>query len=126
MTDYAKAKFSCVYSEDSGYIDEEWHTNWDAYDLTPDEGETFKVEAALAPGTTISFSYLSAATLLAIKNESTVNFITVTWTDSALNANTQKVPAKGLLVIPDLSPATSVVLTANVAVCTCKICILGT
>jgi hypothetical protein len=127
MSDYGKAEFVAIFSEDSKYQDPEWQTNWDAYEVTPDESYTKKVEAATG-GTTITVSQYAAMTLFAIKNTDPItgNKVTATWTDNDANANTQKIPPGGLLVIPDLNPtAANVVLTAANAAVICKVAMFG-
>jgi len=127
MTDYAKATFKCVYSENSDYSNVEWGANWDAHALTPDEGSLRTVEAALTPGTPIQISHIGTITLLAIQNTDDTNYVTASWKDASGSTNTVRVAAgSGLLVTTDVDPTVDVTLVADTAVCVCKVLILGT
>lgn len=126
MPDDVKAVLTVTHSENDDYSNPEWVSNWDAYEVDPDEVINQKVEAALSGGTTIGISYLASVTFLAIKNTDSTNFVTVTWTDSAANANVQKVPAGGLFAVPDVDPSATFKITADTAVVICKIVITGT
>lgn len=125
MSDYCRARFSAVYSENSDYSSAEFQTQWPDYELTPDEGAYNIIDAATG-GTTYETGILTTCTLFAVQNTDTTNYVTVTWTDSGSSSNSQRVPAGGILVVPDIAPGTDPTLTANTATVRCKVFIAGT
>lgn len=124
MSDYAKASLTVTYSENSDYSDYEFRTNWDAYTLSPDEGEVRSIEADTG-GTTLELGTYASITLLAVKNTSSTNYVDAAWTDAASNTNTQRIPAGGLLVVSSVLPSADLGLTANSAAVICKVCLVG-
>lgn len=126
MSDYAKVKLEVTYSSNSDYSDPDFKTVWPDFELTPDEGEVSVVEA-LTSGTTLTTSTkYSSLTNFAVVNLDKTNYVTITWTDNGSNANTQRVPAKSFLLIPDINAATNPVITANSATVRCKVAMTGT
>ncbi len=122
-----KATVDIVYSENADYSDEEWSTNWDAYEIDPDEAALHLTITAATAGTTIDVVEMDltsgAAALLAIKNTDSTNYVQVGWTDLSTTACVARVLAGGVLVIPAINPGTNVVLTANGAAVKCKVVI---
>lgn len=125
MADYLKVQLEMTHSENADYSDPEWRSKWDAVALTPDEVRAMKIEIDTS-AVSLDFTDFATVTLFAVQNTNATNFVTVTWTDSAANANTQKVQPGRILVIPDIAPATNPTLTADTAAVVCKLAIAGT
>lgn len=129
MTDYAKAALTVLYSGDAEYADIEWQTQWDAVELTPTHGYAGTIEIDTGGTTIVQASEIyDSMSLVAIRNLEAAggNKITVTWTDSNSNANTQDIPAGRMLVLPDVIGTTAVVGTATTAAVSCRFAVLGT
>jgi hypothetical protein len=99
----------------------------DFVDATVTEFGRMRIDAQVA-GSTWTCSDLDSATLscVIIKNYDSTNFVSATWDDAVPNSNTQKIPAKGFLVIPDLLSTTDVTLTADTGDCICEVFYCGT
>jgi len=128
MADKAKAELKITYSENTNFTDPQWITNWDNYEVDPDEGETRTVQADTGGGSTVTTSQYSAVTLLAVKNTDTSNLATATFrtAGNSTTDNIIQIPAGGLLVISDYTPANNLVLVATGAAVTCKVAVVGT
>ena len=130
MTDYAKIELSARYSASSDYSSPDWTTStWLPFELTPDEGAQFKVEAATSSGTTVTTSIYSSVTLVAVQNIDPTNYVTATFR-TAGNSTTDNIiriaADGGILVVSDFTAANNLVLAADTAVCTCRVLIVGT
>lgn len=130
MTDYAKLSVSLKYSQNDDYTDEDWKTNFDDYEQTPDEGETRKVEALTGGGTTVNTAHLASATTLVIKNLDTTNYVTATYYTTGGGggggtAQTSQIQAGAFLVIPDYITTSNLVLVANGAALLCRVAVCG-
>jgi len=97
----------------------------DDVQATPTQGQKNFIEAATG-GTTLDTSNFTTGTCFGLKNTDGANFVTVTWTDSAANSNTQKIPAGGLFHVPDFDPATDPTITADTANVICELIVAGT
>ena len=130
MADYCKASLVAVYSENADYRDPEVDTqNWEEYVLTsPVKAEEHKVNATSAAAITISTANYTAVALFAVKNLDATNYVTCIYKTAggAATAQTCRIPAGGLLVLSDLTAATSPTLQASGADCKCKVFIAGT
>lgn len=106
-------------------------TDWDPYEIDPDEAALNLMVLAQTGGTTIDTTALDltdgAATLMIIKNLDTTNYVQVAYTDVSATACVNRIPAGGLLVIPMVDPSTGAntgpVLTANTANVRCRVII---
>lgn len=123
MTDYAKITVSVAYSEDSDYgppyvIYPEPETAT----YTPSEcGGDRKISVATTPGTTIDLSNLGSPAQLLLKNTDSENPVTLSWDDSDANSNTQKIPAGGIFVIPDVDPSATITAVASTSAVVCRV-----
>lgn len=68
----------------------------------------------------------TAITQFAVKNMDGATPIVVTWTDSGANANTQVVPANGMIFIPDVDAGTDPTLEGTGGICQCEVFYAGT
>lgn len=125
MADYFKLALAATYSEQSDYTSPEWEIDsgiWDPYEINPTEKWGPSKVSAATGGTTLTLSgFLSTSAVMILKNTDSTNYVQVGWTDVSTTACVARVPAGGVLVIPDVDPATAVVLTANGAAVVCKV-----
>lgn len=126
MADYLRVGISATYSENSDYSDPETQTAWTDWTETPDEYRELKLQVDTTPAVALDVSDFATVSFVAIRNTDDNNFVTVVWTDSAANANTQKLAAGRCLVIPDIDPSATFSLQANNAAVVCKLLIAGT
>ena len=125
MSDYAKLEARFVHSANSSYSDALVDRQLTEYAITPDEVLHLpKVEAATA-GTTITTSFLASATMLAIKNLDTTNYVTAVLTNTSGSVSIV-IHAKSIFATSDFVPASNIVLTANTAACLCELILCGT
>lgn len=127
MSDYCKLTVGVKYSENSDYSDPLLdNASWDPYELTPDEGEAYKVEADTG-GTTVTTSKYSSVSLLIVHNTSTSNYVTAAFnTAAAGGAVSVRIAAGGYMVVTDFTAANNLSLTANSSACVCKVFVAGT
>lgn len=127
MADNLKITVTTKYSENADYSDPEWETDWDPYEIDPDEAALNLMVLAQTGGTTIDTASLDltdgAATLIAVKNLDTANYVQLAWTDVSTTACVARIPAGGILVVPALDPSPAPVLTANTANVRCRVVI---
>ena len=130
MADYCKAAIRAVYSENADFSDPEVDTyNWDDYVLSsPTQGEERKILALSASAVTVTTTTYTTVTLFAVKNTDATNYVTCIYKSAGggATAQTVRIPAGGLLVLSDVTAATSPTLQANGANCLCKVFIAGT
>jgi len=131
MSDYARLKLIYEKSTASDYSRALQHYVTEVF--TPDEHLIAHVIEAATGGTTVTLGHLASVNILVVANLDTTNFVSVTWTDTATNANTQKIGAASaagkakVLVIPDVDPtAANLVITADTAACLCEVSYGGT
>jgi hypothetical protein len=127
MADFLKAEVKITHSENSDYSDPEVITNWDPFELTPDEVLTMKVDAETG-GTTVETGMFTTITFVAVKNLDTTNFVDATFrtTGNGATSNIVEIDPGGFLMVSDLTPANDLTLTADTATCICKVFIAGT
>ena len=128
MTDYAKATFAALYGEDDGLADPDWRTNWPPTELTPDEGQTGSSDVGTSSTTLIAANAYASLTLLALQNMDPVtgNPVSVSWTDSGANANTQIVPPGRMLVVCDVDGTVAVTAQATTSAVKVRLVAMGT
>lgn len=128
MSDNLKTSVATIFSENSDYSDPEFITNLEDFILTPDEVQFFKIEAPTGGGTTLTTSFLGAASLLVVQNVDASNFVTVTFRSAGNGAtnNIIRIAAGGFLMTTDFTVANNLVLAADTAAVNCKVIIAGT
>jgi len=128
MTDYGRVSLRASYSEDENHTDPEWEAKWSDYDVTPDEGHSSTVEVGTGATTIIANTLYATMSVLAVQNLDPVggNQIDVSWTDTAANANTQKIPPKGVLVVPDVDGTVAVTAQATNSAVKARVAAMGT
>ncbi len=128
MSDNLKTSIASVFSENVDYSDPEFTTNLEDFILTPDEVQLFKIECATGGGTTLTTSFLSAASLLIVQNTDATNFTTATFRSAGNGAtnNIVRIAAGGFLVVTDFTVANNLLLVADTTATNCKILIAGT
>jgi len=122
MSDYLRIRTLVEISEHSDY-----HRAQQAaleFTATPDEWESQKVDAAVA-GTTVELGNYTTVTAIVVENTDGTNFVEVTHTYDAV-ARVTYLPAGGHTIIYNPTAANDLVLTADTAVCACKVWIVGT
>lgn len=125
MADYSRLRLVYEKSTASDYSKPDSHYVSDEF--TPTQHLVERVISAAVAGTTIDLGHLTSMSVVVINNLDTTNFVSVGWTDTAANANTQKLPAGTVMVIPDLDPtAADLVLTADTGACLCAVSYGGT
>ena len=83
MADFAKALVKAVYSQNSDYADPDTDTNYDEYEITPDEVLSSRVDAETGGGTVaMAANALASITLMIIINTHASNVVTATFTNA--------------------------------------------
>ena len=130
MSDYCKAQLTAVYSENADFSDPEIDTsNWEEFVLTaPTKSEERKVVATSSAAITIVTATYTTVALFAVKNLDPTNYVTCVYKTAGGGATAQtcRIPAGGMLILSDLTAATSPTLQATSANCLCKVFIAGT
>tara|TARA_R110001583_G_scaffold39224_3_gene125867 strand:- start:286 stop:684 length:399 start_codon:yes stop_codon:yes gene_type:complete len=132
MADYAKLEIKALYSKNSDHSSPKASFSPVDYTLRPDEYFHCEVQAAIATDspahTTIDTSILASATLLAIKNNDSNNYVTATFDCAGMSSTdtSVRIHAGGIFVTTDFTVAEKLKLVANSAVCQCEIFIVGT
>ena len=126
MTDYLKEVTNVRVSASSDYSNPYIETSqWPNETLTPTYAELRKLRAQVA-GTTVETGPFATITKFRVYNAGPTNFVTVTWTSTGASSHSQKVPVGTNLSIPDVTPTTDPVITADTADCDCWVLIAGT
>lgn len=126
MSYYARLRLVLEVSEASDYSRPQTHaiesTN------TPDERRVEDVIEVATAGQAYSLSFLSSISKLIIHNKDTTNYLTFAYTRSAGGAQSIKIPAGEVLVIPgaEVDVSASITLTANTAAVLVGVSWLGT
>jgi hypothetical protein len=125
MAEYAKCSVDFLFSAFSDYRTTKIDTSdIDDFTITPNNALRYSV-LAKTTGTTLVLTNWSTVTFVLFKNKDTTNYVTVTWTDPGSTANSQRVAAGGFLVLPSISVAANIVMTANTANCACELVVAG-
>src|SRR4030042_775036 len=95
-------------------------------DLSVDEHATMVVEAKTGVGLTVDASYLTTGAFVIVKNMDPAIDVTITWGDSDLSANSQRIPPGRSILIPDFNPLVAIVLVADSGTPLCKVLLGGT
>jgi len=111
-----------------GLVTEESYTPLDYQDIAADEWMRKNISAPNGAPVDIDCSSLvgGAITQFCVKNRDGANPVTLTWTDSAANANTQEIPAYGIAVIPDVDATVPPTLEGTGGIVICDVFYAGT
>ena len=126
MSYYARLNLALEVSAASDYSRPDVHalesTN------TPDEKRIRDTVEVATAGQAYSLSFLASITKLIIYNKDTTNYVTLAYTRAATGAQSIKIPASEVLVLPggEVDVSAAITLTADTAACTCEISYLGT
>ena len=132
MADYGKIAVEATLSEESDYSDPYAKREFALYEVTtPTDGGVEKATCDLTPGTSFSVAKYTAMTGFVFKNLDTTNYVTVTFYTVGKGATScvSRVPAKGVLVVPDPDPSQNSgvwTFVANGAACKAEIFVMGT
>lgn len=124
MSDFARVRVGFEVSEASDYsAPYEDFSITDA--ITPDEvSNQTKVECDTG-GTTVDITNFASIDYLVVYNRDATNFVTLLYDSAGSTANSVKITAGKFAVIPDVSRATDLTLTANTAAVICQIVMCG-
>lgn len=126
MAEYSKLSVVYVNSPYSDYTSPTIDTiDVAAYENTTATNAMRFNATAKTTGTTIVLTNWTSISGIIVKNLDTTNYVTVTWTDPGTNANSQRLTAGKILVIPSAAVSASLVLTANTANCEVVVIIEG-
>ncbi len=131
MADYGKIEVTATLSEKSDFSSPYAKREFTAYEVTtPTDGGVEKVTCDTA-GTSFSVAKYTAMTGFVFKNLDTTNYVTVIFysVGGGATAQTQRVPAKGVLVCSDPDPSRNSgvwTFTANGAPCKAEVFVMGT
>ena len=98
------------------------------YALTPDEW-TFDrlVETTSTSATTVVTSFLTSISSVVVTNTDSANACKISWVNLSAGATTAfKIPAGATIVVYDVTPANSLVFTADTAAVVLRVSITGT
>jgi len=121
---YFKAKLQTTFSENSDYSNPQFSPDWAAFELTPDEAESYTIKVDTVGDTVTTNTRFTTVTFCAIKNMDSTNYVTAVYTTSV--AQTCIIPAGGMLILPTFAAAGNLALQANGASVVCKVVIAGT
>lgn len=126
MTDYARVSLTARFSEQSDFSDRILDRFVEYEPSSPALYSDQVVSAALA-GTTVDLGAFTTIKYLVVHNRDTTNFVTAVYRSAggAAANQTQKILAGQLLLLPDVTPANDIVLSADTAICECEIIIVG-
>lgn len=126
MTDYALITVRGKFSRNSDYSDPEQDTGTLSAAEIPDNCIHFVSDVATSARTIVGAGeWTSCEGLLVINNDAT-NFVTLSYTDAAADAQTIDVLAGGMFLTQDIDPSVAVTITADTAACECEVFCIGT
>jgi hypothetical protein len=121
MAKYAKIRTSWVVSDNSDYSGAQTVEVEDTE--TPDEVVDTTFDALVA-GTTIAFG--CTPTYVILTNNDPANFVEMSFDTNGSAGVVMAVLAGNTVVLRDLDPGTSLVVTADTATCSCRLVYWGT
>ena len=125
MSDYAKALVKAVYSQNSDYNDPDTDTNYDEYEITPDELMSLRVDAETGGTVAMAANALATISLMIIINTHASNVVTAAFTN-ANGADSITIAGKnGMLVTTDVVATAALTLTSAGSVSSCRVLIFG-
>jgi hypothetical protein len=128
MADYSRLSVAYTYSENSDYSAPKLKTNLDNYTSSASTHYEVQYREVGTSAETLEMGGFTAVEHVVIKNKDATNYVTCTW-DSAGNGSTDniiRIAAGKFAVIPDLTPGSDLILTANTAACDCEVIVVGT
>ncbi len=126
MADNLKLAVRGTFSENTDYSDPEWITNWDDWELEPDEAHTGKMDVGTARAEDIDQRGMGTITMLAIKNTDSTNYVTLIWESSAGAGQSVQIAKDSFFCTSDVVAGGTTTLQANGAAVKVKILTCGT